>query len=199
MINLIAMLTQTSKTIHKAFSLIEVVIAVIIIMLFLGSLVGLFNVNSKNIVISRHRLQASNLARGAADLARATRDTVWENGFAWSTLTTDCWLPITSGAQFDYVVYDSSRSIPYSACYFTETDGSKVYHPGFRILTDENQAKVTFATDDGTVFARKIKINTIGPAASPTDILKVTVYVYWTDFGQQRTVKMEEYLTNWKK
>jgi type II secretory pathway pseudopilin PulG len=77
----------------KSFTLIEVVIAVGIIVLFLGSLVALFNVGSKNIIVSSHRLQAANLARGAAEIAREVRDTAKKQSVSWAGMDASCWLP----------------------------------------------------------------------------------------------------------
>ena len=80
------MLKSSSQKNHSGFTLLEVVFAVGIILIFLGSLIAVFNVGSKNIVVSKHRLQAANLAREGAESMRQTRDSCWMSPCtSWST------------------------------------------------------------------------------------------------------------------
>jgi len=84
------MLKSSSQKNYSSFTLIEVVFAVGIILIFLGSLIAIFNVGTKNAVVSKHRLQAANLARGALEIAREVRDTAKVQGVNWNQI---CWLP----------------------------------------------------------------------------------------------------------
>ncbi len=160
----------------KSFTLIEVVFAVGIIVIFLGSLIALFNVGSKNMVVSAHRLQAANLARGAVEAAREVRDTAKLQGVAWtgSPLTVNmgnnCWLPEAKAPNYDHPV--------------SSTDPTCGYRLGLVAGSDT-------APYNSVTFTRQINIITSG------DIRTVTATVSWTDFGQPHSVIVTTYLTNY--
>lgn len=109
----------------KGFTLIEVVFAVGIIIMFLGSLVAIFNVGAKNILVSKHRLQAANLAREGAELMRQTRDSSWLNNQSWNvnfaSKATTLSAPISPINSVTYsrtvsVTYPATSNCPAASC-----------------------------------------------------------------------------------
>lgn len=161
----------------KSFTLIEVVIATGIILIFLGSLIALFSVGSKNIIVSAHRLQAANLARGSLNIAREVRDTAKKQGVAWSggvvNMGRDCWLP-----QNDNYLEPNCNG-----------------HLGLRAKSVEPSLTMCPPLCNGVLFNRTVNVVFVGHPGS--DIRKITATVSWSDFGQPHNVTMATYLTNY--
>ena len=64
----------------KGFGIIEVLIASTILIMFLATGIVLINASYKNVVVGKHRMQASLLASQAINEVRATRDTAYFQG-----------------------------------------------------------------------------------------------------------------------
>ncbi|MGA2667237.1 MAG: hypothetical protein ABSE91_04110 [Patescibacteria group bacterium] len=160
----------------KSFTLIEVVFAVGIIVIFLGSLIALFDVGSKNMVVSAHRLQAANLARGAVEAAREVRDTAKSQGIAWTGTTSmdnSCWLP-----QGDNYLEPNCNG-----------------HLGLKAKSAEPSSTMCPPLCNSVLFNRTVNVVYVGAVGS--DIRKITATVSWTDFGQPHSVIVTTYLTNY--
>lgn len=69
---------KRSSFYRRSFTLIEVVFAAGLIIMFLAALISLFNISSRNVVVSKHQLQAANLAREGAEYMRYARDSCWK-------------------------------------------------------------------------------------------------------------------------
>jgi prepilin-type N-terminal cleavage/methylation domain-containing protein len=152
----------------KAFTLIEVTFAVAIILIFLGSLIAISNVSSKNVVVSLHRLEAANQARLVAEVARQVKDTGKLQNIPWATMNNSCWLPGSLGGGVNH---------PVASC------GGRSF--GFT----SGHENLSYA--DGTVFTRQATITNITGS-----IKKIDAQVSWTDFGQTHSVIMTTYLTD---
>lgn len=153
----------------RSFTLIEVVFAVGIIIMFLGSLVAIFNVGAKNILVSKHRLQAANLARGAAEIAREVRDTAKAQGVTWASMNTDCWLPGSTAGVINH---------PRADC------------PGNRLGFSANADEPTY---NQVKFTRQVQIINL----TGTNVKKITATVSWRDFGTNHSVAIVTYLSDY--
>jgi type II secretory pathway pseudopilin PulG len=163
------MLKSSSQKNYSSFTLIEVVFAVGIILIFLGSLIAIFNVGTKNAVVSKHRLQAANLARGAVEIAREVRDTAKVRGVNWNQMDADCWLPGSLSGVINHPRNDCS---------------------GNRLGFSANPDTLTY---NQVTFTRQVQIINL----SGSDTKKITATVSWDDYGQSHSVTMVTYLTNY--
>lgn len=181
----------------QSFSLIEVVVSVGIFLLVIGSLIALGLVNSRNLVISKHRLQAVNLAREGVEKVIEVRDTAWLNiGNAqpmtyWAdnmTGTTPpinpCWGLSSGGGDKVVELYTGAAG-----------SGCTTSHP--RLVTGP-ESPITPPNNDGVSYTRHLTIEAKMPDGNGnTDFLKVTAKVTWDDFGTQKNATVVTYLSNW--
>ena len=157
-------LTQTSSS----FTLIEVLIAAAIFVIFAGSIIALFSLNSKNVVVNKHRLEATNLAREGIELVTQIKQTAGARpGQDWET---GCW-KINNGDKF------LSMGAAGTDCENT-----------WRL---ENGPNDTIALPDTIPYTRVINISDESGAK------KITVTVSWNDYGIERTATEVTYLTKW--
>lgn len=165
----------------KSFSLIEVVIACVIITLFLGALIALFNVGSKSMVTSKHRLQAGNLARRSIEAARFVRDNAWLSG-------TTNWLDASSGMSADC-------NLPIGISHLHPDCNGRI---GFKIGAEKTDTTIDKTlcppTCDGVTFDSEVNIANISDQTK-----RVVATVSWDDFGTTHQVRMSTFLTDWKK
>ncbi|OGD56731.1 hypothetical protein A2V71_04280 [Candidatus Berkelbacteria bacterium RBG_13_40_8] len=175
-----------SKRFKKSFTLIEVLIATLIFVIFAGSVIALFSLNSKNTVVNKHRLEAANLAREGIDLVSQVRETALlkNEDKDW---TSGCW-NINNGTKIlTYGTYGT-----YGSCVNT-----------WRL---ENQAdqKIYFNEEDSTIsdtssvgsieFTRAINVED----AEPPGNKKITVSVSWEDYDIIRSIRNVTYLSRWQ-
>lgn len=174
---------------QKSFSLIEVLIVVTIFTLFAGALISLVTVGSKNAVISKHRLQAADLGREGIEGATATRDKAWTDGRDWAYISNpppgDCYR-LNASTNYKRLVYPWGTSCNY---WRLGEDGltnpSNPEDPGFKV------------TKDSVDYFRRILVTDLDSVGVP-QTKKITTEVSWKDFGQNKSIKLIKYLTNWK-
>ena len=155
----------------KAFTLIEMVVAVFIIII---AVVGIIEMTSKyvqRIKFEKESYVAALLGQEGVEIVKNIRDTNWVAGNAWDTGLTSC----GSGCQADYTTSLSAY------------DGSYLYIENTTKLYKYIASPV--AGDIKTIYNRKVTIDT-----GTSNILKVIVDVYWR--GNTTTVKEDMY--NWK-
>ncbi len=155
---------------QNGFTLIEVLIAAAIFVVFAGSIIALFTLNSKNVVVNKHRLEATNLAREGTELVWQIEETAKMRGDDW-TDSSKCW-GIVNGNR--YLV----KGDPGSPCENTW------------ILKDG--VSDTIALSDTIPYTRVIHIEDQGNAK------KITVTVSWEDYGRPHQATEVTYLTKWQ-
>jgi type II secretory pathway pseudopilin PulG len=168
----------------NSFSLIEVVISVGIFLLVIGSLIAISLVNSRNLVMSKHRLVAVNLAREAAEETVQIRDTFWLNDSNWGNISGSSWGLSPGNKKVCGLGVDPTCVInPNASHLYLESTGGSITLPAI----------------DGVSYTRSIIISRVDLAgAANNDFRKVTVQVSWNDFGALRRATVVTYLTNWK-
>ena len=182
-----------------AFSLIEVVVSVGIFLLLIGALVALGLVNSRNLVISKHRLQAVNLAREGVEKITEVRDTAWLNiGVAfpdpyWTNIMTSsgnpCWgLGLTTVPPVTSVRVENYTGVAGSGCAFLH-----------RHLTSGTESMTLQTASDSVTYTRQIQIEGRGPDGNLNPAYrKIIASVSWQDFGTTKTATVVTFLANWK-
>ena len=156
---------------QKAFSLLEVIIAVFVVTIGIIGAVNLANNSISAVALSKSQLIATNLAQEGLEIVRNMRDSNWLKDIDWNTGLDSC----SNGCR---VQYDNL---------------------GLLLLSDNPILKINpndfYQYDSGTDshFHRKISINNISD-----DQLKIVSEVVWNEHGRSHTVSAETRLYNWK-
>ena len=156
---------------QKAFSLLEVIIAIFIITVGIIGVVNLVNSSISAVAFSKSQVIATNLAQEGLEIVRNMRDSNWLKDIDWDDGLNSC----SSGCR---VQYDNL---------------------GLLLLSDNPILKINsngfYQYDSGTDshFHRKISINNISD-----DQLKIVSEVAWSERGHSHTVSAETRLYNWK-
>jgi prepilin-type N-terminal cleavage/methylation domain-containing protein len=167
---------------NNAFTLIETLIAITIVTLVITGVAGLvwstMDANRRNV----HQLQALALAQEGIEAMRFIRDSNWLQNYAWDQ-GTDLW-----GADFG----DSE------ALFLVEEDCNPPASACWSFSSNEDDGIVT--SEAGTEFMRHIEVLEIQDEDGNTmeDIYEIVVYVEWFDRGNERSVQVSSYLSNWQ-
>lgn len=162
----------------KSFGLLETVFAVAIFATFAASIITVIMLSSKNMVVSKHRLQAANLAREGIELTTEIRDSLWKRSNDWLLMGfPQCWNIANS-------------DIPKRLEFPTVVAGI-CENPQWNLIEDAAGENIT---QNNVTFNRKIYIT----RGMNDDVKNVRVVVEWDDNGETRNVTMVTLLTNWK-
>ncbi|MEK7143092.1 MAG: prepilin-type N-terminal cleavage/methylation domain-containing protein [Patescibacteria group bacterium] len=153
----------------RGFTLIEVLLAAMILVVAIGAGVAVEKGSIKSGVLTRHRTQAVGLAQEGQNLVRSIRDS--------SILSSDPNIWVNLGGDN-----------PSSPSYKLQED--IINHKWS--LVDGNE-QITFPAND-MVFTRDIIVARIPPPENLTR--KITVKIGWTDYGKIQTLEQVSYLTN---
>jgi len=157
-----------SRTLQQGVTIIEILVAVAIITIALGAILGLAVFALVNGDIARQTTQAVAFAQDTMEATRNFRDgTTWSTGLAALT-SGDNYHAEQSGGQWQMI------SGPETMNEFTRRV----------VLSDVCRD----AIDD---------ITTCPGSYADTDTKKVVVEVSWTERGRQHTVELTNYMTNW--
>lgn len=161
-----------NKENKKAFTLIEMVVAIFIIII---AVVGIIEMTSKYVQRTKFEKEAYTaalLGQEGVEIIKNIRDNNWiDGGVNWNNNLTSC----GSGCQADY---SSNTLSAYDGSYLYIENTTKFY----KYISSPG------ANDIKTVFTRRITID-----SGTADILKITVDVFWR--GNTTTVK--ENIYNW--
>ncbi len=160
---------QPPEQLNKGFTLIEALVALVILTIALGPALILSSNLSATASIVRNNLIAANLAQEGVEVVRALRDTNWFNG----------------------VVFDNGLA---NGIYRVEWDSDSLISLGSNPFLKVNNGLYNYATGTDTVFKRTITLTKVNVAE-----LKVVSDITWTERGNRaRDVKIESHLFNWK-
>jgi prepilin-type N-terminal cleavage/methylation domain-containing protein len=165
---------------NRAFTLIEVIISIFIILV---GILGVFFATQSiisYITLSNSKLTASYLAQEGIELVRNMRDNNWlEVGSpSWDTGLTNC----SAGCEIDY---NDSNFTAYSGNFLKIESVSGLYG---------------YEAGAQTKFKRKIEIIPVDnvPADGINDILEITVSIEWSERGGNYSIEAKEKLYNWR-
>jgi prepilin-type N-terminal cleavage/methylation domain-containing protein len=187
---------MTNKNFKKGFTLIETLVAVMILASSIAGPLSIANRALNNSVVARDQIIAFNLAQDGVEFVRYARDTNTLSGNDWIAGTGATSLSTCVGANSSCYL-DSTLQVPTTP----QTCPSNVCPV---INYDGTNMRYTYATAGSggivtTLFTRKINLTQVNPASgSPVTEYKLTVTVSWSDVGGvARQVQVVENLYAW--
>lgn len=169
---------------RSGFTLIEVTVAIALIVLAFGGLMTIFLLSEDVKVAVKYDLIAQNLAKEGLELVRFKRDKNYNDGLQAFTSIYD-----VSGAPYKFLI-DSSLAI--TPVVTTSTVQSvtplTIFNSNYGYTIDSNSMT--------TIFKRLVTTTYFPAAVPPT--LKVQVEVLWTADSKQKTITVQEELTDWR-
>jgi len=158
------------KMTKKAFTLLEVLVAIFIITVGIMGSLSLVSQTIYSANISSKRLIATYLAQEGIEIVRNIRDTNWLEQTSWDDGLTGCLFPTGCEADYD----DQALASYLDRKLYIDNNGFFSYSPS--------------ATQ--TAFKRRITVTPDG-----SDILKVSV---WVDWQGKIEVTAQENLYKWR-
>lgn len=158
-----------SRNVEKGFTLIEALVALIILTVSLGPALVLSSNVSSTASVVKNNLIAANLSQEGVEVVRALRDANWHNGS-----------PFDSGLNDGIyrIEWNSNTLIALSS------------NPPLKI----NNGLYSYSSGADTLFKRTVTITKIN-----SEELKIISEVTWTERGNRtRSVKAESHLFDWK-
>lgn len=153
----------------KAFSLLEVLIAIFLITIGITGAVSLVNYSISSVAIAKSQIIAASLAQEGVEIIRNIRDSNWLQDLAWDNGLGD--------GEFR-VQYDSSSLLA--------LDGNSV-------LKIDSNGFYQYDSGNDTLFRRKITITTTGVSE-----MEVISEVTWNERGRSLSASAETKLYDWK-
>ncbi len=153
----------------KGFTLVEALVALVILTMALGPALVLSSNISSTASIIQNNLIAANLSQEGVEIIRALRDANWYNGFSFDN-------GLTNGVY--RIEWNSNALISLGP------------NPPLKI----NAGLYNYSSGTDTLFKRTITITQI-----TSEELRIISDVTWTERGNRvRDVKAESHLFNWK-
>jgi prepilin-type N-terminal cleavage/methylation domain-containing protein len=162
---------------NKGFTLLEVIAAIFILTVGIGSALVLISQTLSAASLAKERLIASYLVQEGIEIVRNIRDTNWLKSRT-ATTTWDDGLP-NGDWQADYLSQNLTTYPSY--------DTSPLF-----LNIDANNFYSYSSGGSPTIFKRKITIS-----EKTSDSMRVDVEVSWQERGRTHNFKALEYLTNW--
>ena len=164
----------------KAFTLIEVIIAMTFVALVLTAITGLMIATLHANIRNTHVLQATALAQEGIENLRFMRDSNQIQNLSWDggELFWGADLSVNEGTKILYLDQVACAP-PASVCWTFSSTPEEI------VLS-------------GTSFTRTITLNPIDNEEMSGDILEVVVTVTWEERGELETVSLSTYLSNWQ-
>lgn len=159
----------------SAFTLIETLIAITLMTVVITAVTGLILTTILANERNQRTLQATALAQEGLELMRYMRDSNWLQNYTWND-GRDLWGGDFAPKAAPRVIYVQAGGI----------NGASIGGSG----------EITLGA---LVFERAITLEAVmADGAAVPDEEKATATVTWQERGQERSVELSTYLTNWK-
>lgn len=158
---------------NKAFTLIESVLAITFVTLVITAIAGVVMVSIQANARNVHQLQALALAEEALEAMRYIRDSNWMQNYAWN-----------GGAQLwgdDFALNEGEERTLYL---------EEVACPSCWALGQDGSVQVG---TEGKTFERSILASYVDE-----NTVELTAIVEWNERGQERSLELSTYLSDWK-
>jgi prepilin-type N-terminal cleavage/methylation domain-containing protein len=193
---------------QQGFTLIETLIAILILTLTIGALLSLAAGGFYSVRYSRNQIVANNLIQESIEYVRNSRDTAFEQGKLWNNWQTDVLSVNVSGVSTGT---GTDGCLSANGCYVDPyTTGPKIKEcqngicPSIYYYPDSsfygyNGASYPFTPSVNpiyqTSFVRTINIKT----TSDPNQLVVVAKISWLNGQTQRSVSQKILITNWRR
>ena len=167
----------------KAFSLLETMIGSAILIMVFAAMVNLGVISSRSSILSRDRTEAYLIAQDAMEQIKGMRDWVLNN---WSE---------ASGGPTWARFWDDPSNINGSNNEFSEIQNQLVSNC---VFIDHQTGNLQEASCSTQLSGLKFKRDITKDPLSASNEYKVTVKVSWNELGQERSVVLVSYLTDYK-
>jgi|GEM_PF-4173051 len=167
----------------KAFSLLETMIGSAILIMVFAAMVNLGVISSRSSILSRDRTEAYLIAQDAMEQIKGMRDWVLNN---WSE---------ASGGPTWARFWDDSSNINGSNNEFSEIQNQLVSNC---VFIDHQTGNLQEASCSTQLSGLKFKRDITKDSLLAGNEYKVTVKVSWNELGQERSVVLVSYLTDYK-
>lgn len=169
---------------HKAFTLIETLVAVVIFTTSLATLLLIAGRGVAGSTSTRQDLTARMLALEGIEVARNVRDSNYISGVSWDqNLVPNC----QSGCDVDYSIASPASGPGLDAA----IAGQPIWLQNTSPVSTAAYSQVTNDAVE-TIYRRTITVTPTGQ-----DELFVESIVSWQAAGRSRSVRYETYLTHW--
>ena len=201
-------MTTTTHTNQKGFTLVETLVAVLILTLSIGALLSLAAGGFYSVKYSRNQIVANNLLQESLEYIRNSRDTALQQGLTWAAWEATLQKGIDGSdtgpgtgcfsASGCYVSpYGNPSKAPVKQC--DTTCPYILYYPdnsfyGYDFSTSSYPFPAPINAPYQTSFRRTI---TIVPATNP-DQLNVTGTITWLNGSTSKSISKSILITNWK-
>ncbi len=173
---------------NKAFTLIETLIAITLTTVVITAVTGLILTTLMANTRNTRTLQATFLAQEGLEAVRYMRDSNWLQNYAWNSAAA-LW-----GQSF-HVDADMPERTLYLVNEVCSGEG-----PCFSLSTLEEESIVTL--DENVSFSRALTFLAVedenNPGAYREDTVQVTCTVTWDERGNERSLSLSTYLSNWE-
>ncbi len=161
---------------EKAFTLLEVMVAIFVITVGITGILNLISYNISSAMVSRSQIIAADLTQEGLEVVRAIRDNNWLQGLnPWSAGLIGGAVDCSSGCR---VEYNSVGLLSLESNPTIGIDANGFYQ---------------YTSGTSTPFKRKITITSIS-----ADQIKVVSETTWSERGRSFVVSAEDRLYNWK-
>ena len=176
---------------NKAFTLIETLIAItlttVVITAVTGLILSTLMANTRNM----RTLQATFLAQEGLEAVRFMRDSNWLQNYSWDSAS------FLWGQDFHVDATNPELTL-YLVPELCSTDSGQ--GPCFSLSTFEEDGVVTL--EDTAEFGRSLTFTALPDETDPSqmqdDKMQVMCTVTWDERGNERSVSLSTYLSNWQ-
>lgn len=194
----------------RAFSLIETIIAMVILSASLAAAVRVMGTSLFRIQENQNRIVAVYLAQECMELTRNVRDSAWRQNMPWHCPFLDE-ADITLNAPVKYLTIENStvntqNVTPNSLSDYSFCRGNF----GVKVTQDTNQEGLEIE-NRGVIYRQNLVIDNLGikediqtlqGVPTPVNVvqeMQATCTVSWPERSGEKSVEMTQILTNWKK
>ena len=190
-------------TYHKAFTLIELIIGITILIIGTVAVLSLtvfsIDLNKQNM----NRIQALELAREGIEAVRNIRDSNWKSNYSFNEGDVLWGESLTGEKTIKVSPVFNPGGAPWNVESIIVSNQDLYQLHKNRIGDTTIFTHDVSASSDPSVFYRYIHLTpldeSLNPTTSDTDTMQATATVFWLKNGRQKKVELIHIFTDWKK
>jgi type II secretory pathway pseudopilin PulG len=190
--------------VHLAFTLMELIIAITILVLGLTSIFSLAVFTNRLNQENLRRVTALELAKEGIEAVRNMRDSNWKQNELFNGGET-LWGERLDTAKTIIISPVANASAPWHIASVDPAQRSEYQVYRLPVAADGTAlfTQASTSTTIATPFYRYVRLQPVdmdlNPVTTTSETLEVTATVLWEDNGQEKKVELINYLTDWRK